>query len=110
VFLVCGDALLTASVDVGLALLVQPLVAAIGWMLWTLWRENDARREQVAIGIGARLGNGMLLCVLAWLVVTEHGATLPEATTLGGTIAGLVLVSSLALAARADDVVIGYKD
>jgi hypothetical protein len=78
-------------------------------MLWLLWRAADTRREQVAIGIGARLGNGVLLCVLAWLTVTVNGGSVAEASTIGATIAGLVLVSSLALAARADEVVIGYK-
>jgi 4-hydroxybenzoate polyprenyltransferase len=109
VFLVAGDLLLALSVDPVLALLLQPLAAGVGWMLWTLWRTADRRHEQVAIGIGARLGNGMLLCVLAWYTVTGSGASIAEAATVGATIAGLVLFSALALAARADEVVIGYK-
>jgi len=109
VFLVAGDLVLALSVDSVLSLLLQPLAAAAGWMLWTLWRTADRRDEQVAIGIGARLGNGMLLCVLAWYTVTGNGASTAEAATVGATIAGLVLFSALALAARADEVVIGYK-
>ena len=108
-FLALGDLLLALSLDSVLVLLVQPLVLAIGWMLWTLWRTTEPRLEQVAIGIGARLGNGILICILAWQVVSEDGASVMEATTIGGTIVALFLVSSLALAARADEVVIGYK-
>jgi hypothetical protein len=51
----------------------------------------------------------MLLCVLAWYTVTGSGASIAEAATVGATIAGLVLFGALALAARADEVVIGYK-
>jgi 4-hydroxybenzoate polyprenyltransferase len=109
VFLVGGDLLLALSLDLVLSALLQPLLAAIGWMLWTLWRTDEPRGEQVAIGIGARLGNGVLLSVLAWLIVSANGASSIEAATIAGTIAALVLLSSLALAARADDVVIGYK-
>lgn len=109
VCLVGGDVLLSASVELPLALLLQPLVAAIAWMLWTLWRADVPRHEQIAIGIGARLGNGMLLCVLSWLTVRANGASVVDGATICGTIAGVVLFSSLALAARADEVVIGYK-
>jgi 4-hydroxybenzoate polyprenyltransferase len=108
-FLVCGDLLLVLSLDPVLSLLIQPLVAGIGWMLWTLWRAGEPRGEQVAIGIGARLGNGLLLSILAWLTVNANGASPAEAATVAGTIAGLILVNSLALAARADEVIIGYK-
>jgi 4-hydroxybenzoate polyprenyltransferase len=108
-FLACGDLLLVLSVDPVLSLLLQPLVAGIGWMLWTLWRTSEPRGEQVAIGVGARLGNGVLLSMLAWLTVDTNGASPAEAATVAGTIAGLVLFNSLALAARADEVIIGYK-
>jgi 4-hydroxybenzoate polyprenyltransferase len=108
-FLACGDLLLVLSLDALISLLLQPLVAGIGWMLWTLWRTREPRGEQVAIGIGARLGNGMLLSVLAWLIVSANGASPAQAATIAGMIAGLVLFSSLALAARADEVIIGYK-
>jgi 4-hydroxybenzoate polyprenyltransferase len=108
-FLLCGDLLLVSKLDLVLSVLLQPLVAAIGWMLWTLWGTEEPRSEQVAIGIGARLGNGLLLSVLAWLTVDMNGASPAEAATIAGTVAGLVLFSSLALAARADEVIIGYK-
>ena len=69
----------------------------------------DAREEQVAIGLGARLGNGVLLCLLAWLVLGGEGATDTARATIVCGLAALFLGSTAALAARPERVVIGYK-
>jgi hypothetical protein len=42
-----------------LTLVLAGLAGAIGWMLFALWRADEGRAEQVAIGIGARMGNGL---------------------------------------------------
>jgi hypothetical protein len=54
------------------------LAAGIGWMLLTLRRAEVGRDEQVAIGIGARMGNGLLTSLLAWLVLESVGASAAE--------------------------------
>ena len=82
---------------------------AIAGMLWTLWRGEDGRAEQVAIGIGARMGNGLLLCVLAWLVVTGRGASVAEAALVTGALSAVFFLSFAALAANPQEAVIGYK-
>lgn len=107
--LFAGDVVLAVALERSLVVLVQPFVFAIGWMLWTLWRSADARSEQVAIGIGARMGNGLLLCVLAWLVVAGSGASITEASVLTGAVSGLFFLSFATLAARPQEAVIGYK-
>jgi len=100
--LLAADAVFGLALDPVLWALVQVFVLAIGWMLWRLWRADDAVAEQVAIGTGARVGNGLLLSMLAWLVTGGDVA----ATALVATV---VLVSFAPLAARPGDVVIGYK-
>ena len=68
--LVAGDALLLAA-------LRPPLAAA---MLVALFRAAEGEAEQIAIGIAARAGNGLLVSVLAWLALAAHGAPAGEAT------------------------------
>ena len=98
--LVAGDVVLALALPPALALVVQPLVLAIAWMLRALRRAADARAEQVAIGIGARTGNGLLLCVLAGLVVRANGASELEAALLAAGVAVVFGLSFLSLASR----------
>ncbi|TMK69838.1 MAG: hypothetical protein E6G50_10985 [Actinobacteria bacterium] len=107
--LVAADVVLALALDVRLVLLVQPFVAAIAWMLRRLWVAGEGRSEQVAIGLGARLGNGLLLCVLAWSILAGSGASPGEALALGSALAAAFLVSVAALAAEPQQVIIGYK-
>jgi 4-hydroxybenzoate polyprenyltransferase len=107
--LVAGDVVLAATLEAPLVALAQPFVLAIAWMLRTLWRSTDPRAEQVAIGIGARMGNGLLLSVLAWLILEGSGAAAAEASVLTGALAGLFLLGFVTLAARPQEAVIGYK-
>jgi 4-hydroxybenzoate polyprenyltransferase len=107
--LLAGDVLLSIALEPGIAILAQPFVLAIASMLRMLWRSADARSEQVAIGIGAKMGNGLLLCVLAWRVVEARGASAAEAAVLAGAVSALFFLSFAALAARPEDALIGYK-
>jgi 4-hydroxybenzoate polyprenyltransferase len=107
--LLAGDAVLSYAAGPVLALFAQPFVVAVAGMLWRLWRAGDTHAEQVAIGIGARMGNGLLLCVLGWLVLEESGASLARASMLTGLLSALFFGSFATVAARPADVVIGYK-
>jgi hypothetical protein len=78
-------------------------------MLRRLWLACDRRSEQVAIGLGARLGNGLLLCVLAWSILDGSGASAGEAFALTATLAAAFLLSFAALAAEPQHTIIGYK-
>jgi 4-hydroxybenzoate polyprenyltransferase len=107
--LAAGDVVLALALDPLLVLIVQPLLLAIAWMLRALRRAGDAHAEQVAIGLGARMGNGLLLCVLAWLVVRSAGASQAEASLLAGGVAAVFCLGFLALATHPEAVTIGYK-
>jgi 4-hydroxybenzoate polyprenyltransferase len=107
--LVGGDAVLALALEPALVLLLQPFVLAIAWMLRMLWRAENSAAEQVAIGIGARMGNGLLLGVLAWLVAERGGASVAEASVLTGAVSSLFFLGFAALVARPYEAVIGYK-
>ena len=109
VALAAGDVLLALALGPALVLVVQPLLLAIAWMLRALRNADDPHAEQVAIGIGARTGNGLLLCVLAWLTVRANGASVTEASMPTAAIAAVFCFSFSSLASRPNEVSIGYK-
>jgi 4-hydroxybenzoate polyprenyltransferase len=93
----------------GVVAIVSLFAAVILWMLRRLWRTSDPREEQIAIGLGAKMGNGLLASTLTWLVLQAQGA--PEgmrvvALAFLALVYGSVLVT---LAARPDDIEIAYK-
>lgn len=93
----------------GLIAIVSLFAAVILATLWRLWRTSDRREEQIAIGLGAKMGNGLLACTLAWLVLGTAGA--PESIRVL-TLAFLALVYAsvlISLAGSPDDIEIAYK-
>lgn len=111
-----------AALAVGIALVVawlQPpapaavllgiFPAAIVAMLAALRRAPTPHAEQIAIGIGARMGNGLLISLLAWLALEAHGASVGERTAFLATLAGVFGLGFVALAARPEQATIGYK-
>jgi 1,4-dihydroxy-2-naphthoate polyprenyltransferase len=106
--LAAGSAVLAVS-QPALAPLIAGFAAAIGWILLLLLRADEGRAEQVAIGIGARMGNGLLTCVLAWLVLEADGAPPAERWLFTLGVAGLFAASFVSLVRRPAAVVIGYK-
>ena len=111
VCLVAADVTLIAGLapPPGVIAVVQVLCLAIAGLLHMLWREASHEREQIAIGLGARLGNGLLLTILAWMVMDRAGAPATDATVFAAFLGAVYLVSTLALAARPDQVQIAYK-
>jgi 4-hydroxybenzoate polyprenyltransferase len=107
--LVAGDAVLALALDPVLVVLLQPFVVAIALMLRSLWLAEHPHSEQVAIGLGARMGNGLLLCALAWSIVRGSGASTVEAAGLTSLLATAFFLSFVTLAARPHEAVIGYK-
>lgn len=107
--LASADIVLTTALPLGAALLAQIFVAAIAWMLWRLARTDDRREEQVAIGTGARAGNGLLLTALAWLTLTGEGAPLSDVLAFTGALVAVFAGTIVFLAANSDQAVIGYK-
>jgi hypothetical protein len=97
------------ALGAGVAAAVAPLAAGILWMLRRLWRARDPRTEQVAIGLGAKLGNGLLACTLAWLILDAQGATDGMRAVVVAFVALGYGSAVLSLASRPDDIEIAYK-
>jgi 4-hydroxybenzoate polyprenyltransferase len=108
VALVLGVAVLASALPPFTPVLAG-LAAAIGWMLVTLRKAHEERDEQVAIGIGARMGNGLLTCILAWLVLESAGASVGERFFFVLVLAAVFTASFASLVRRPDVVAIGYK-
>jgi len=109
--LLAGCVTLVAALggDPGVMAIVSLFAAVILSMLWRLWRRSDLREEQIAIGLGAKMGNGLLACTLASLVLQAEGA--PEDMRVLA-LAFLALVHGsvfITLTGRPDDIEIAYK-
>jgi 4-hydroxybenzoate polyprenyltransferase len=92
---------------------VVAVIGALGMgvlsMLRDLWHASDPRGEQVAIGLGAKLGNGLLACALAALVLRAEAAP-AGITALALASVALVFGSIVtALRSRPDRIEIAYK-
>ena len=109
VALVAADLVLAFAFSPALMMVLQTFVAAIAWMLWRLWSTADEHAEQVAIGIGARMGNGLLLTLLTWLAVVGADGSTFQALLASVVVAGAFFVSFAPLAARPQQVIVGYK-
>lgn len=109
--LIAGNALLLAALRpvplVGL--LVELFAGAIAWQLRALWQAQGTRAEQVAIGIGARVGNGLLISVLGLLVLRSQGATPADQAAFALAMTALFGIGLWALAAHPEEILIGYK-
>jgi len=109
--LAAGDVLLLAAVRPTLAVAAvwQVFFVAIAWELRVLWRAPTDRQEQIAIGTGARMGNGLLLAVLGCLLL--RGQDAPDADQILFVLALALAFGAgfWALASRPDQVVVGYK-
>jgi 4-hydroxybenzoate polyprenyltransferase len=109
--LLVGCAALVAALGAhpGVVAIVSFFGAVILSTLRRLWRTSDPRDEQIAIGLGAKMGNGLLACTLASLILQAQGA--PEGMRVL-TMAFLALVYGtvfLALNDRPDEIEIAYK-
>jgi 4-hydroxybenzoate polyprenyltransferase len=93
----------------GVVAVLAGLTVGVLSMLRALWNTSDPRGEQLAIGLGAKLGNGLLACALAALIL--HADAAPD----GIVAAVLAFVALLygaivaTLRARPDEIEIAYK-
>jgi 4-hydroxybenzoate polyprenyltransferase len=111
-FVALGDGLLSLALG-GHAwpvlVLAQGFFAAAGWMLWRLSKATTPTAEQVAIGTGAKMANGLLFSLLSWLLLSGHGATIGMRAAFLVLLAVLYGTSFVTLARHPERAVIGYK-
>ena len=111
VALVLGNVFLLAvlSPPVLIGLVLETFFLAIAWSLHALWRAPEGRMEQVAIGIGAKMGNGLLITVLGWLVLIDAEAPLADRAVFVLVLASAFAVAFATLVRSPERAVIGYK-
>jgi 4-hydroxybenzoate polyprenyltransferase len=106
-----GTAILIGGLHVPASVAAMLAIYGIGiaWMLIRLATVLDPRLEQVAIGVAARAGNGLLISILALLFLRSGGAHERTTEVFIASLLGVFAVSFLDAALHPERVRIGYK-
>jgi 4-hydroxybenzoate polyprenyltransferase len=109
--LCAGDAFLLASLadNWWLAALLQLYVASIVIMLYRLYRKSSRKDEQLSIGVGARMGNGLLLTLLGALILSNQGADWATQLIFAVMLTALYTLIFMDFLRHPEQAVIGYK-
>jgi len=109
--LCAGDALLLISLADSwwLAALLQAYVASIMIMLYRLYRVSGRKDEQLSIGVGAKMGNGLLVALLGALILANQGADWVIQLIFGLALTTLYMLNFIDFLRHPERAVIGYK-
>ena len=106
-----GDALLIASLadKWWLAALLQLYIVSIAIMLYRLYRVSSSKDEQLSIGVGARMGNGLLVTLLGTLILSNQGADWTTQFIFGLALTALYTLNFIDFLRHPERAIIGYK-
>jgi homogentisate phytyltransferase/homogentisate geranylgeranyltransferase len=106
-----GDAFLVVSLadKLWLAGVLQLYVAGVVIMLHVLYRSDDRKDEQLSIGVGAKLGNGLLTTLLGCLVLANQQATWATQAVFGFALTVLYMLTFVGFLRHPERANIGYK-
>ncbi len=109
--LCAGDALLIASLAERwwLAVLLQLYVASVVIMLYRLYRVSSRKDEQLSIGVGAKMGNGLLATLLGVLILANQDADWTTQVIFGLALTALYTLNFIDFLRHPERAVIGYK-
>jgi len=109
--LCAGDALLLVSLTDRwwLAVLLQIYIVSITIMLYRLYRVGGRRDEQLSIGVGAKMGNGLLVTLLGVLILANQGADWIVQLIFGLALTALYTLNFIDFLRHPERAVIGYK-
>jgi 4-hydroxybenzoate polyprenyltransferase len=109
--LCAGDALLVASLADRrwLAVLLQLYIASTMIMLYRLYRANSRKDEQLSIGVGAKMGNGLLVTLLGALILWNQGADWITQSVFGLALTTIYILNFIDFLRHPERAVIGYK-
>jgi 4-hydroxybenzoate polyprenyltransferase len=109
--LCAGDALLVASLADRwwLAALLQLYIVSIMIMLYRLYRASSRKDEQLSIGVGAKMGNGLLVTLLGALILSNQGADWITQFIFGLALTALYALTFIDFLRHPEHAVIGYK-
>lgn len=92
-----------------LAAVVVVYLLSIAGMLRRLWRAPAGREEQISIGVGARMGNGLLITLLAFFSLQASRASPAMQALVTLTVSGLFVASYANFLRHPERATIGYK-
>ncbi len=106
-----GDALLISALadEWWLAALLQPYVVSVVVMLHRLYRSDGRKGEQLSIGVGAKMGNGLLATLLGALILANYGADPLTQATFALALMAFYAVNFIDFLRYPDRAAIGYK-
>jgi 4-hydroxybenzoate polyprenyltransferase len=106
-----GDAFLVASLAEKwwLAALLQTYIVSIAIMLYRLYRLDGRKDEQISIGVGAKMGNGLLVTLLGVLILANQHADGTIQAIFGLALTALYLLTFVDFLRHPERAVIGYK-
>ena len=109
--LCAGNALLVASLADSwwLAVLLQLYVASIVFMFIRLYRMSDRKDEQLSIGVGAKMGNGLLVTLLGALILSNQGADWSVQLIFALALTALYALNFIDFLHHPERAAIGYK-
>jgi len=109
--LCAGDALPLVSLTDRwwLAVLLQTYIVSITIMLYRLYRVGGRRDEQLSIGVGAKMGNGLLVTLLGVLILANQGADWIVQLIFGLALTALYTLNFIDFLRHPERAVIGYK-
>jgi 4-hydroxybenzoate polyprenyltransferase len=109
--LCAGDALLLASLadSLWLAALLQFYTVSIAVMLYRLYRVSSRKDEQLSIGVGAKMGNGLLATLLGALILSNQGADWITQFVFGLALTAFYMLNFIDFLRYPERATIGYK-
>jgi 4-hydroxybenzoate polyprenyltransferase len=109
--LCAGDALLLVSLADRwwLAALLQIYIVSILIMLLRLYRTNSRNDEQLSIGVGAKMGNGLLVTLLGALILSNQGADWITQFIFGLALTAIYMLNFIDFLRHPERAVVGYK-
>ena len=105
-----GDALLVASLadNRWLAVLLQLYIVST-CMLHRLYRLGGRKDEQLSIGVGAKMGNGLLVTLLGALILSNQGADWITQFIFGLALTAIYMLNFIDFLRHPERAVVGYK-
>jgi 4-hydroxybenzoate polyprenyltransferase len=109
--LCAGDALLVAALADRwwLAALLQMYIVSILAMLHRLYRVGGREDEQLSIGVGAKMGNGLLVTLLGALILSNQGADWITQFIFGLALTAIYMLNFIDFLRHPERAVVGYK-
>jgi 4-hydroxybenzoate polyprenyltransferase len=106
-----GDALLLTVVprNTVLLLVVEGYFAGVLFQLYRLWRASERAAEQMAIALGARMGNAVVLTLLGSLLMSASGAAPVEVAVFVLALAGLFWFGFAYTSLRPQEALAAYR-